>query len=123
MNTRLKKLFATSAALGALAVGGAAIAGAQQPASTTPPVNQSAPSVEKVGGPDGDTIQSGDQTTPDNVAGTAQAAGSQAPEQAGSESASEQAGTETASANDGPGGHADEAEGNANADHQFQGTE
>lgn len=52
-----------------------------------------APAPEPVSTSDGDNIQSGDQTTAETVTGS-----------------------------DGPGGHADEP-GNANADHQFQGTE
>lgn len=132
MSKRIKRVFMTGAALAALAVGGAAFAGAQQPGTATPPVKQSAPSAEQVGGKDGDNVQAGDQSTPDSLAGEVEKAGSEGPEQPGSEApepagseGAEQAGSEaeTAPGDDGPGGHADEAEGNPNADHQFQGTE
>ena len=122
MSKRIKKLLVTVAALAALAVGGAAFAGAQQSGPANPPVSQSAPNVEQVGGTDGDNVQAGDQSTPDNLSGQAEKSGSEAPEQAGSEQAGSEA--ETAPGNDGPQGHADEAGGgNANADHQFEGTE
>jgi N-acetylmuramoyl-L-alanine amidase CwlA len=57
-------------------------------------------------GVDTDSVQSGDQTTPDAVA---------SPASAGEEQSSELAG------NDGPGGHEDEA--GAEVDHQFEGEE
>jgi hypothetical protein len=123
MTKGIKKGSAAVLALAALGLGGSAIA--------------SAASSEPVGGPDHDTIQSGDQTTPD--AGTTAASASKsgvkaatasksAPaagaEQPGVESSTENPGTEssseTATANDGPGGHADEP-GNPQADNQFQG--
>ena len=112
----------------------------QQPGSASPPVHQStskadqtgpkdgdnvqagdqsAPDnpgskAEQVGGTDGDNVQEGDQSTPDNsAAGHSEQANS---EQSGSEA-------ETAAGNDGPGGHADEIAGNANANHQFEGNE
>jgi hypothetical protein len=124
MNKRMQKGAAALLALGALGFGGSAVAGA---ASTAEPV----------GGPDHDTIQSGDQTTPD--VGTAKATKSSATtaatpsqssatpaagEQPGVESSTEAPGTEssseTAAGNDGPGGHADEP-GNPQANNQFQG--
>ncbi|MEO8437756.1 MAG: hypothetical protein ABI562_04795 [Chloroflexota bacterium] len=58
---------------------------------------------------DTDTLQEGDQTTPDTAA----------------ESAAEKAGAETEKAgaeSDGPGGHADDPS-DPNADHQFEGEE
>jgi hypothetical protein len=61
---------------------------------------------------DRDTVQSGDQTTPDKP-------GASAAEQTGPESAQS---SESTNNSDGPGGHADEP-GNATADHQFQGNE
>ena len=106
MRARAIKLMAGLTAVGALAFGGSALAGA---AGKTPPVNPPAPAVD---------VQQGDQTAPD-AAGTAAESSS---ESAASESASESASSESASASDGPGGHADEP-GNANADHQFQGEE
>jgi hypothetical protein len=132
MTKRIQRLFLAVAALGALAVGGSAIATAQQSGQTPAPVQQSAASSERVGGPDTDNIQSGDQTTPDTVgasaaASKAAAATTEAPgteQSAASEQpgAAEQPGSESAANDDGPGGHADEP-GNASADHQFQGQE
>jgi cytoskeletal protein RodZ len=141
MTKRIQKLFLAVAALSALAVGGSAIASAQQSGTTTTPP----PASEPVGGPDTDSIQSGDQTTPDAPGTTAstkattakvalkaspKAAASQTPEAPGTEQpaaseqpgAAEQPGSESAANSDGPGGHADEP-GNASADHQFQGQE
>ncbi len=94
------------AAVAVLLISGAGIAFAGSPALSAP-VTQ-ATQVEPVG-PDTDTLQAGDQTTPD-VAGAAEAAGT---EPAGTEPA----GTEA----DGPGGHADPAD--QNVDHQFDGEE
>jgi hypothetical protein len=71
-------------------------------------MTQSAATPEPVGGPDTDSIRSGDQTTPDSAnasSGTAETPGS-----------------ESAANSDGPGDHAD-APGNPTADHQFQGVE
>jgi hypothetical protein len=133
MKSKITQGVAAFAALGALALGGSAVAGAVQNNATAPVVKQ-APSKaqENTSGPDTDSIQSGDQTTPDKAKeapGTEQSAASersssneapgteQSPaSESGSESSSEVAG------NDGPGGHADEP-GNANADHQAQGQE
>jgi hypothetical protein len=131
MTKRIQKLFLAVGALAALAVGGSALASAQQPAQSNAPVTQSAPAAEPVGGPDTDNVQSGDQTTPDTarVAATNQASGGQA-EAPGTEQpaaseqpgAAETPGSESAADSDGPGGHADEP-GNAAADHQFEGVE
>jgi hypothetical protein len=96
MTKRIQKVSAAVLALGALGLGGSAIA-------------QGASSTEPVGGPDRDAIQAGDQTTPDRATAAA--------EQPGVESSSE-----TAANSDGPGGHADEP-GNAAADNQFQGAQ
>jgi hypothetical protein len=114
MTKRIQKGSAAVLALAALGLGGSAIA---QGAAGEP-----------VGGPDHDTVQSGDQTTPD--AGTKAATVSKSSikvagaEQPGVESGTEQPGaessSESATPNDGPGGHAD-APGNAQADYQFQG--
>jgi hypothetical protein len=133
MTKRIQKVSAAVLALGALGLGGSALA---QGASTTEPV----------GGPDRDSIQAGDQTTPDTAAAAASATKASAPkastgssgaaaeqpgaesatEQPGAESATEQPGaegsSETAADSDGPGGHADEP-GNAAADNQFQGAQ
>ena len=96
MRSRLTKLGAAIAALGALAVGGSALASA----ADSPPVQQNQDS--------GANVQQGDQSVPD----TGQA-GEQAGEEANSESSSE-----SSAASDGPGGYADTV---ANADTQQTG--
>jgi hypothetical protein len=118
MTKGIKKGSAAVLALAALGLGGSAIA---QAASTEP-----------VGGPDTDTVQSGDQTTPDTATSRSAATlkpAAAAAETPGTESSTETPGTpgtesssETATANDGPGGHADEP-GNPQADNQFQGVQ
>jgi len=136
MTKHIQKWVLAIAALGALALGGSAIATAQQPVQTPAPVTQSAKTPEPVGGPDTDTIQSGDQTTPDTPGGAAEAPGTEqspasekpgaaeAPgtEQSPASEAAETPGTESAMADDGPGGHADEP-GNPAANTQFQGVQ
>ena len=106
------------AATAVLLISGAASAFAAGPTPVAPapvaPVTQAEPA-----GPDTDTLQEGDQTTPD-VAGAAEAAeapesAAEAPESAAE--APEAAGTEA----DGPGGHADKD--GQNVDHQFDGEE
>jgi hypothetical protein len=121
-----KKILLGGGLLAVLAFGGSALsqAGASSNHSAAKAkhvrvVKHKAHASELTTGRDGDTIQSGDQTTPD-TAGSGQAAestGSEAPDSSSSESS----GSEVAN-NDGPGGHADEP-GNANADHQFNGQE
>lgn len=134
MFNRMKTAAGAIAALGALALGGAAIAGAtQSPSSSTKSPSSvtqapASPTAEQPGQEtndgasgqaDTDNVQSGDQSAPD----TASASGSEAAgENADSETAGENADSETATNSDGPGGHADEP-GNANADHQAQGQE
>jgi hypothetical protein len=118
--TKLKKTIAAIAALGSLALGGAVLAQAQ---SGSAPQVQSAPAkvksapakAEPTGGPDTDTVQSGDQTTPDQpgAASGSEQQSSEGPDQPGSES-----GGESADQSDGPGGHADPA---GNVDNQFEG--
>jgi hypothetical protein len=110
MRTRIMTAVAPVAAIAALAVGG--VAYASSGGSAAPHAKATAPVAAEPAeaGPDTDTIQSGDQTTPD--------AGQQAEQ--GSETSTE-TGSEVAG-NDGPGGHADEP-GNPNADHQFEGQE
>lgn len=100
---RLTKLGASIAALTALATGGAAIAGAA--GNPNPPT--SPPAVQPL---DGDSVQQGDQSSPDTGSGM---------ETSGEAPAASETGSEVAG-NDGPGGHADEP-GNASADYQFQG--
>ena len=130
------------AALAALSLGGAAIAGATGSTPTPAPVAAPAPTAlttpEPASQTDTDTIQSGDQTTPDTVsptraavstatgpatAGTAGTAGDTADTtdtaDTAAETSTEPAG-ESATASDGPGGHADEP-GNPNATTDQQG--
>ncbi len=118
MRTRITKLVAGLAVLGALAVGGATFASAS---SKAPPVS---PPVAAV---DGDTLQQGDQTAPDTGTAAEQSSESATSDQAGessSESATSEQGESSSEveASDGPGGHADEP-GNPNADYQFQGAQ
>ena len=102
----------TLAAAAVIMISGAGIAFAGSPAGSpsaaapgpVAPIVQAEPT-----GPDTDTLQEGDQTTPD-AAGAAETAG-EAPE------GSEAVGAES----DGPGGHEDPA--GQNADHQFDGEE
>ncbi|MGH3522603.1 MAG: hypothetical protein ACRDU4_07180, partial [Mycobacterium sp.] len=63
MTKRIKKVIATVAALGALALGGAVFAQAQSGQIANVPSVQGAS--ESTTAPDTDNIQSGDQTTPD----------------------------------------------------------
>ena len=120
------------AATAVLLISGAGIAFAGSPSAAAPAL--AAPVVApEPAGPDTDTLQQGDQTTPDVTgarlasavktvkavsASTAKAAEKTASETApeGTEG-SEAAGTES----DGPGGHEDPA--GQNVDHQFEGAE
>jgi hypothetical protein len=109
-------------ALAVAAVGtGAAYAASNAPAKAAPiksaplqapPPAPAATAADPSPTTDGDTVQQGDQTTPD-VAGEAPESGSEAPDSA-TETGAE---TET---NDGPGGHADPP---GTVDHQFEGAE
>ena len=100
------------AAAAVLLISGAGIAFAGSPPAAAPtpaaPVGQSEPV-----GPDTDTLQQGDQTSPD-VAGAADAADASKAE---TSSTTETTGAEA----DGPGGHEDPA--GQNVDHQFDGEE
>jgi hypothetical protein len=103
-------VIAATAILGLGALGGAAVKAnansnpVKSAASTVAAAVTANPEAD-AGMPDTDTLQQGDQTTPDTAAdATAEQAGSEAP------------------GNDGPGGHADDP-GNANVDHQFEGVE
>ncbi len=116
-----------SGAASAFAAGPVTLAPARRPVAPVGPVSEPT-------GPETDTLQVGDQTTPD-VAGTATIKASEtataetaaeAPagtEAAGTEAATtEAAGTEAVdAASDGTGGHADPA--GQNVDHQFDGQE
>jgi hypothetical protein len=100
MRKRLTTMTGLTAALAALALGGSAIATAAQ---GTAGAKKAA--VEKTTGPDTDSIQSGDQTTPDTT--SAGKAASVAPSEASSETTSEN--SESSAPSDGPGGHEDPA--------------
>ncbi len=103
MRSRMTKLIAGIAAVSALAFGGATLASA---GTKAPAVN---PPVAAV---DGDSLQQGDQTSPDTGSAS----------ELSSESASSELSGESSSSSDGPGGHADEP-GNASADYQFEGVQ
>jgi hypothetical protein len=105
MRGKVLTLMAPIAAIAALAVGGVAYAANGNTQAAKPKATVTAP--ENNSGPDTDTIQSGDQTTPDTN-GNAEPA------------SSENGNGSEVPGNDGPGGHADEP-GNPNADHQFSG--
>lgn len=107
----------------AFAGSGSAAAPASAPAMAPAAVPAAAPKTEAVepAGADTDTLQEGDQTTPDTPAEqAAEAAGSET-EKAGAET--EKAGAEEPGDENLPGGgHADDPN-DANADHQFEGVE
>jgi hypothetical protein len=109
MRKRFKTTTGAVAALVALALGGSAMASATQGNGHTHAVKHAiAKSTAAVGGPDSDSTQSGDQTTPDTAG--AKASSAAASETSGTESASETSSenaSEGLSANDGPGGHED----------------
>jgi hypothetical protein len=130
MAKRMKKLLVALTAFAALATGGAVFAQAQ---------SQPAGGSENPAAVDRDSIQSGDQTTPDKPAAatasrkasagsvTRKSSAASQPEPAGSTEkagaeSTEQPGAESTADSDGPGGHADEP-GNANANHEVQGVE
>lgn len=112
MLRRIKTTAGTLVALGALALGGSAIAAAAQghPRATShhSKVAVRAAREAPAGKPDGDNVQSGDQSTPDSASATK----AEAPD---SGSGAERTGTEA----DGPGGHQDPP--GANVDNQSQG--
>jgi hypothetical protein len=110
MRTKIMTGVGSIAAVAALAVGGVAHASSGGSAAHHAKAKAAATAEPAQSTPDGDNIQSGDQTTPDT--------GSTAHQRS---EASGGTGSEVAG-NDGPGGHADEP-GNPNADNQFQGQE
>ena len=117
MQTKIKAAAATAAVL----LGGFAVIGAAN-ASGAP--SQAKPATTStVTTADPDTLQQGDQTTPDKPGGadkeTGNAGGTESTNESGTENANETA-SESGAANDGPGGHAD---GPGNVDHQFEGQE
>jgi hypothetical protein len=126
---RSKSLTATAAGLlAALGVGGVALAQSGTSATKTP-APATAPAAESTTGPDTDSVQQGDQTTPDVGSATASsAAASSTPEAPGAAEAPgaseapgapEAAGSETGPS-DGPGGYADNPN-DASANTQQQG--
>jgi hypothetical protein len=64
MLKRFKTIGAATAALAALALGGSAIASATQ-STTSAGTHHAATKAERTTGPDTDSVQSGDQTSPD----------------------------------------------------------
>src|ERR1700682_6452565 len=115
MRKRLRTIGGGAAALVALALGGSGIASGTQgtQASSKKPAVSRPVATERTGGPDTDSIQSGDQTSPDTK--SAKASSGSAPETSDTGSA-----TESSSENDGPGGHEDPA---GNVDHQSESQE
>jgi hypothetical protein len=101
MRKRLKTI--TVVAVAALALGGSAIASAahSKPIGHKHAVTKSVKR-EKTGGRDTDSIQSGDQTSPD-------ANGAKSSSGSTSETRDTGSGEETSSESDGPGGHEDPA--------------
>ena len=119
MATKIKKVIATVAALGALAVGGSALAqaGSDQP-SPEPQASPQESAVES-------TAPENSATDPDNIQDESGKDDAQEGNEAGEANEANEAveaeGKEVPG-DDGPGGHADEP-GNPNADHQFEGKE
>ena len=104
MRKRLKTLTGMTAALAALALGGSAIATAASGTASAAKKH----AVERTTGPDKDSIQSGDQKTPDTaVKHAAQVSPSESTSESAPESSVES--TESSAPSDGPGGHEDPA--------------
>jgi hypothetical protein len=113
---RTRKLLAIGATVVGFGGAGTVAAVAQTSTSTKPAVVTPAPSK------DADTLQQGDQTTPD-VPGAAETPDPAEKVATAAADPAEKAGTaETETANDGPGGHQDPP-GATTADHQFNGEE
>ncbi|HYK96428.1 MAG TPA: hypothetical protein VE011_11290 [Candidatus Dormibacteraeota bacterium] len=110
------------AATAVLLISGAGIAFASSPPAT--PAVAGPVLAAETAGPDTDTLQQGDQTTPDTAADTATAGDVTDPAAdtatAGDVTDPAEA-TVSESASDGPGGHQDAA--GQNVDHQFDGQE
>ena len=104
MTRRMKQALLGVAALAVLAFGGAGLAQAQTSTAQT--------TLEPTSGPDRDTIQSGDQTTPD---APAKASSAKTSPVAAKSTTSEAPGAETAPNSDGPSGPAQEAKGTSSA--------
>ena len=108
---KLDRFRAPVLAAGALLlISGAGIAFAGSPSAAAPAPAAQIVAAEPVA-PDSDTLQQGDQTTPDTAADTATAGDVTDPAEA----------TVSESASDGAGGHQDPA--GQNVDHQFDGEE
>ena len=109
MTRRMKQALLAVAALGALALGGSAMA---QAGTTTVK-----PALEPTSGPDRDKIQSGDQTTPDQPAAAkaSKATKNVSTTTKAKSAASEAPGVETAPNSDGPSGPAQETTGTSSA--------
>ncbi len=113
MQTKLKVAAASAAVLlGGWAVVGATNASAA-PSQVKPATTSSVTTV------DTDTLQQGDQTTPDKPGSADTETNNTGGTETSTETANENA-PESGAASDGPGGHAD---GPGNVDHQFEGQE
>ncbi|HEV7523989.1 MAG TPA: hypothetical protein VGP92_03450 [Acidimicrobiia bacterium] len=110
---RTRKLLAIGATVVGFGGAGIIAAAAQSSTTTKPAVVTPAPAK------DGDTVQQGDQTTPD-VPGASETPEPAVKSATAKATAAETPGTETETANDGPGGHADAP---GAVDHQFDGQE
>lgn len=119
MVKRIKTGAISLVALGALALGGSAFAGAVTPAKAPPAAPQSRVDTPDRGGA-ADTPDKGERTSGKDTDKVQNEGGNDAKD-SGAEAAGEKPGSESAPGNDGPGGHADEP-GNANANTQQQGT-
>ena len=111
------------AATAVLLISGAGIAFAASPSAAVPATTAPIVTTEPIG-PDTDTLQQGDQTTPDTAADTATAGDVTDPaaDKATAGDVTDPAEVHVSeSASDGPGGHQDPA--GQNVDHQFDGQE
>jgi hypothetical protein len=119
MAKRMQRLMVAVAAMASLALGGAVFAQAQSThgkALHAATAAHHATVGRSAGAVDGENVQSGNQSTPDQpgVAAGNESSGAVNPEQSGNAA-------DSATNSDGLGGHADAP--GANVDHQFQGNE
>jgi hypothetical protein len=119
MAKRMQRLMVAVAAMASLALGGAVFAQAQSMHAKAQRGARTAhhAAVDRpAGAVDGDNVQSGDQSTPDQPGAAVgnESSGAENPEQSGN------AGESTTNSDD-PAGHADAP--GATVDHQFQGNE
>jgi hypothetical protein len=110
---RTRKLLAIGATVVGFGGAGAVAAVAQTSTTTKPAVVTPAPA-------ETDTVQQGDQTTPDVPGAVEKADPAEKPGTPEAGTAEKPGTSETGTANDGPGGHADPP---GNVDHQFDGQE